>query len=1171
MRIRRLGATLFLASAISLAQDGPWNHRVLLATSPDGLAWTVENQTLAERASVPELFLGPEGRPTLLFVDASTTPETIGAMQRDPAGNWRRTATNLRQADPNVVRLNNGSYRAYVKSGLDGAMSAYSSADGLNWTPLGEVFRDSRYREATDPDVFETPDGWVMLVSLGPRMLRCTSSDGLRFTTDGTVLELGGSVSDTAKAEGGWRTYFHVNGDPRTGSRMRIRSAFTLDGKTWRVEEGDRVVAPASGPALLGVADSAPVQLPDGSWLMAIKSFIAPITNPGTGQPAGIAGHQVMSASSPDGINWTRDPGIRMMRASVPAAINDADRRVLLYFVQPPTEPGKPETVALAVSSDGTQFAQESAFRIEGLSTLKAVDPSILQDEDGSFRLYYLASNHSGDPAAGPNPHAIHMAVSADGVRFQETGLVFEYPDLVDPDVFRAGNDYLMYMFAGSRGTIIARSKDGSRFDFEGTLSPAGWGTTAPILRPDGRLRLYAFDQRTPAGNVVRSFVSTDGIQWTPEEGDRLRANAGEQITDPFVIRWRGGYKMYFKSSAPPAQPVAPAGPFVTGQAADLVAGALGFNNSGGAKLLNHPTGLATDGQSLLLADRWNNRVLIWRNAPSSNIAPDLVLGQPDFTTNNSGAGTNQLNWPGNVAITPDGRVIAVADTNNDRVLIWTGFPEQNGAPADIVLDITRFSPPASTPVRFSWPWGVWTDGRKFAVVATQGAGILIWNSIPSRNHQPPDFVLRPRGAGTPRNITSDGSEFFAVSDHNNGEGNRPATMVWTGFPENASQTVPAFTIPEWVKGTLTNDGKLIAGGIQSISIWNRPPRSAETRPDVVLRPASYRNGDGPDAVIAQGRLYVCNYNGNNILVWNSIPANGNQKPDFALGSDTPEQDTWAENYFIQNPALATGGQSLFASSDFDRKLFVWRNLPVESATRPDAVISLQDAPWDNAVHGTRLALAGKRTLYLWNTLPLNGEAPDATFSGRIGQVEFLELTGVAMDARYFYVADRMANRVYVWEGNPSAATPPKVILSVENPGRISSDGEYLVVSPFEGQDIVLFRVDELGGEAKPAVLSGRGRFNLPGDALVANGRLFVADRGNNRVPVWNRVQDAINGLPANAFLGASNSSDQRAGLAVDKLFMPGSVAFDGRNLWVGEFKFSTRILRFSPRGTVTP
>ena len=55
---------------------------------------------------------------------------------------------------------------------------------------------------------------------------------------------------------------------------MVIRSAFTDDGLKWQIEEGIRVSAPASGPAQRGVADPAPVLLKDGTWLMAVKSFI---------------------------------------------------------------------------------------------------------------------------------------------------------------------------------------------------------------------------------------------------------------------------------------------------------------------------------------------------------------------------------------------------------------------------------------------------------------------------------------------------------------------------------------------------------------------------------------------------------------------------------------------------------------------------------------------------------------------------------------------------------------------------------------------------------------------------------------------------------------------------------------------------------------------------------
>ncbi len=262
----------------------------------------------------------------------------------------------------------------------------------------------------------------------------------------------------------------------------------------------------------------------------------------------GLHSHNVCSATSKDGLTWTRDEGTRLTGGSVPCVINDGDRRVLLYFVQPPNQPGRPETVACAASTDGMTFQQEPAFQIEGLSTVKAVDPSILKDDAGKFRLYYLASHHRGDPAHGVNPHKICAALSDDGIRFRETGPVFEYDDLVDPDVLRYKGKWFMYVFAKS-GTVIATSADGNKFTYAGVMSPRDWGTTAPVTLADGRLRLYAFEQRVPIGNAVHSFISTDGISWADEGGVRLQAGADEQITDPFVVPWRGGWKMYFKTS----------------------------------------------------------------------------------------------------------------------------------------------------------------------------------------------------------------------------------------------------------------------------------------------------------------------------------------------------------------------------------------------------------------------------------------------------------------------------------------------------------------------------------------------------------------------------------------------------------------------------------------------
>jgi hypothetical protein len=136
----------------------------------------------------------------------------------------------------------------------------------------------------------------------------------------------------------------------------------------------------------------------------------------------------------------------------------------------------------------------------------------------------------------------------------------------------------------------------------------------------------------------------------------------------------------------------------------------------------------------------------------------------------------------------------------------------------------------------------------------------------------------------------------------------------------------------------------------------------------------------------------------------------------------------------------------------------------------------------------------------------------------------------------------------------------------MQNPGRIASDGNYLAAAPFEGQEVLVWPVDNLGRGNQVFRIGGPGVFNLPGDALAADGRFFVADRNNNRVQVWNRVRDALEGKAADAFLGALNADDRSSGLSRNKLFMPGSLACDGAHLWVGEFKFSTRILRFSVR-----
>ena len=903
--------------------------------------------------------------------------------------------------------------------------------------------------------------------------------------------------------------------------------------------------------------------------------------------------------SSDDGKTWTAPQVIQVaglpegMRFPFdPTLVPLPDGRVRLYFTGNMGRTFQRSTPAIhsAISTDGVNYTYEQGvrFAVEG----RAVIDCAVVLHQGVFHIFSPDNGVGPDPGRRrgnepatdrPRQGIGYHATSTDGLNFTRVADV-----QIEGRRSWLGNaqsDGRLITFYGTgeglstggggrpRGAFwMATSANGQNWKLIAN-PPVGGGDPGAVRTLDGGLLVVITGEPVRGSTSRRSNQPQGGAQTEPSEPPSSVNEGGRPPRDQAGPR--GQIRVERVDSKYAVAPAGKPGRFVTGQNADLMLGGFGFNNTGGALRFNHPTGLATDGKALLMTDRWNNRVLIWKSAPAKNTPPDLVLGQPDFTQNNPGTGRENLNCPGNIAITPDGNRIAVADTENNRILIWNSFPTRNAAPADVALELTRLDAsardfqrggpgPGKPTHRLGWPWGVWTDGKKLAVVATHGGAVLIWNSLPTRDNQPPDLVLRPRNAGTPRNVTSDGN-WFAVSDHNNGERSRPGTMVWREFPANAAQE-PDFTWGEWLKGTFTPDRKLVLAGFRSIYIWNQPPRDIQTDAAVVLRPDSYRNGDGPDAVIAGGRLYVCNYNGNNVLVWNALPTRDDQPPDFALGSDTPTQDTWAENFFIQNPVVATDGKSLFVSSDFGRKMFVWRSLPDESAAKPDLVFHLPEAPWDNALHGTTLALAGRQTVYVWKKVPLNGEPPDVELNGRIGSVELREITGVALDDRYFYLSDRQANAIYVWEGIPARDSEPKFTLSAERPGRLSSDGNHLAAAPFEGQSVNLWRVADLGSDARPTRLGGHGQFNLPGKCIVSHGHVFVADTSFHRVHVWHRVEDALAGRPADALLGAKDDSDRDPGIGRASLFMPATLAFDGTRLWVGEFKFSTRILRFSPQ-----
>lgn len=616
---------------------------------------------------------------------------------------------------------------------------------------------------------------------------------------------------------------------------------------------------------------------------------------------------------------------------------------------------------------------------------------------------------------------------------------------------------------------------------------------------------------------------------------------------------------------------------FQTGQNADLMLSGVDFNNTGGPLVFNHPTGIASDGTRFLLCDRFNNRVLIWNTLPAKwDAQPDLVLGQNDFFANHPGTAKNELNWPGNVSVGSNGLVV-VADTENDRILIWKNFPTQNAQAADLSLSLPAFTPQGAM-MRYEWPWGVWTDGTRLAAVATHGSTLLFWNTMPTADDQPPSYTISLAQFGTIRNISTDGATYFFVGDHNaKVNGDRPGTFFWNSFPTQANQPFNFFR-EEWIKGTKLPDGKLVAGGLAAVYVWDNVPTTAAQNPSLTLRNNFYKNGDGPDVVYAGGRLYVNNYNGNNVHVYNSIPTPASRQPDFALGSPAVSVNTLDSINYIQNPVPATDGAALIATSDFDATIWIWKTLPQKSGVAPDVKISLRSfdlAPWDNALHNGRLVLAGKQRVAVWNTLPLNAEAPSYVLSNKIGSVQFQNLRGVALDEKFFYLADENGT-LAIWQGLPTTGNvePFAKITGLTPPlNHLHSDGTYLTaISQQSSPTVYVYRVADIagGGNIQPFKTITRTPqlpLNLSASAITFDGGLAIANTGGNAVYLWKDLADA--GDPNKVVvLGQSSLNNMEPGIGVNRLFMPAALAAHGNDLWVGEIKFSSRILRFSLGGT---
>jgi uncharacterized protein (TIGR03437 family) len=412
---------------------------------------------------------------------------------------------------------------------------------------------------------------------------------------------------------------------------------------------------------------------------------------------------------------------------------------------------------------------------------------------------------------------------------------------------------------------------------------------------------------------------------------------------------------------------------YQNGQAARLVIGQPSFTAErpvSSREALGGAGGVAVGGGRVIVADSnrmgagpINHRVLIYNSvasflpAPDAELRqgstcpacvglPDVVLGQPDFDTGKPGL-ENGLNLP--TAVATDGVRLAVADTDNNRVLIWNTIPGTNSRPPDVVVGQPDFKTnlPRTEQNGLRGPQGVWFHQGRLIIADTQNSRVLIFNSVPSSHGARADLVL--------------GQPDFNSRPH-------PDLTI-----SNVKPTASAMLNP--VSATTSGNSLFVADlGFNRVLIYNSFPTSNNAAADVVigqpdmttaisnnshkdspLCAPTHKDADGNDVyptrcaatlsfprfALSDGtRLFVADGGNDRVLVYSRIPTQNGAPADAVLGQRDfflIEEDNGAG--ILRAPsALAHDGTNLYVADAFSRRIAVFTS--AEALIRPDGIVN---------------------------------------------------------------------------------------------------------------------------------------------------------------------------------------------------------------------------------------
>ncbi|MBI4868805.1 MAG: hypothetical protein HY816_17850 [Candidatus Wallbacteria bacterium] len=627
--------------------------------------------------------------------------------------------------------------------------------------------------------------------------------------------------------------------------------------------------------------------------------------------------------------------------------------------------------------------------------------------------------------------------------------------------------------------------------------------------------------------------------------------------------------------------------------------------DSGLQRGLQDPWGVHSDGARLFVSDTVNHRVLIYTPVPTSTDfpAPNLVIGQADLSSNipNLG-GTSSRSLAAPTGVHSDGRRLFIADTDNNRVLIFDPIPAVSGAAASVVLGQADFTSRTAnaggvSATSLNQPRGVYSDGTKLLVADFGNNRVLVWNQIPTRNGQPADFVLgqglmssntinfggvNGRSMNGPSHAWIDGNRLY-VADTNNWR-----VLVWNSVPTSSftsatfglgtpnlgmgmtGQPDRSLFFPTWV----SSDGlKLYVTDAQNNRVVIHDP--VPTQPNAAasrvvgqssffdVQPQTGAAGLGqPRAAFSDGqRLFVTDQNSDRVAIYDSIPAASGASMNHVIGKpdaqgakpeNSPGTPT-ASALFSPSGVAVSGGRlivsfnSLPAADGADADLLLGQSVFTAISLRTPATFACRSTffPADVAVAGSRLFVVARDShrVLAWNTVPVSS---DISADYVLGQQN---LTSDSANA-----------------GNGTQSSGRNLF----NPQAVATDGTNFAIADTSHGRVLIYTSIPTTTFQSATICLGNGDLSTyptfstttaktlrqPTNVALASGKVLVTDSDSNRVLIWNSIPaqsatDADLVIGQTSFTVGTASSIMQPGPA--KLRMPQDVASDGVRMAVAD------------------